>query len=151
MRLSKSGIAQLKAFEGLSLGKYRDVAGFGTIGYGHFIQASEEIAETITEAEADRLLLADVQIAECAVNKLVKVPLSQNQFDALVLFVFNIGKGAFKDSTLLKQLNQSNYEIAADEFLRWNKASINGVFREIEGLTRRRKQEREMFLLKPVL
>lgn len=112
-----------------------------TVGYGH---TGPEVKEgyTITKGEAEVLLERDLRASEGFVNSLVKVRLEQNQFDALVSFVYNVGGGAFRDSTLLRLLNAGDFKGAADQFLRWDKAQG----KVLSGLTRRRKKERELFL-----
>lgn len=120
MNISQKGIDLIKKFEGFSATPYRCPAGKMTIGYGHVVQAErEKFNAPITEADAERILRNDVKIAEKAVNELIKVPLTQEQFDALVSFTFNVGGGAFKNSTLLKKLNQKLYDEAAEELLKW--------------------------------
>lgn len=136
------GIALVKEFEGLKLKSYKDVVGKWTIGYGHLILPGEVFTTPITEKQAEDILRKDLKVAEDAVNKLVKVPLTQNQFDALVSFTFNLGAGNLQSSTLLKMLNASNYAGAAQQFLRWNKAGG----KEVAGLTRRRQAESKLFL-----
>jgi lysozyme len=96
----------------------------------------------ITAGQAESLLRKDITWVEKAVNKLVVVPLTQNQFDALSSLVFNIGEGGFANSTLLRLLNAGDYEGAANQFLRWNKQK--GV--TLKGLTKRREEERKLFL-----
>ncbi len=140
MNISEKGLSLIKKFEGLVLKTYKCSAGVDTIGYGHTKTAKPKMV--ITEAKASELLLEDIRESELAVNRLVKVPLTQNQFDALVCFVFNVGSGNFNSSTLLKQLNQKMYKEAADQLLRWNKAGGKAL----PGLTRRREAERELFL-----
>lgn len=142
MNISNKGISLIESFEGLRLAKYLDVVGKPTIGYGHLILPSESFPAPITEAQAEALLLKDLGISESGVSKSVKVPLNQNQFDALVSFTFNLGVGNLQSSTLLKKLNAGDYAGAADEFLRWNKAGG----KEVAGLTRRRAAERSLFL-----
>lgn len=112
-----------------------------TIGYGH---TGADVYEglTITLAQAETLLERDLRTSEGYVNSLVKVGLTQNQFDALVSFVYNVGGGAFKDSTLLRLLNAGDYTGAADQLLRWNKAQG----KVMAGLIKRRQKERELFL-----
>lgn len=131
----------VREFEGLRLEAYLDTGGVWTIGYGH---TGEEVRRglTIDLAQAETWLTEDLREAEGYVSKLVKVGLTQNQFDALVSFVYNIGGTAFSKSTLLKKLNAGDYEGAANQLLRWNKD--NG--KVIGGLTNRRKKERELFL-----
>lgn len=141
MQISQQGIEALKFFEGLRLTVYKDSAGLDTIGYGHLVKPGESFT-TITEAEAEQLLKADISYAEDAVNRLVKVDLDQNQYDALVSFVYNVGAGAFADSTLLKRLNYGDYQGAANELDRWNKAGG----RVIDGLVSRRYHEKRLFL-----
>ncbi len=92
--------------------------------------------------QADSALISDLAQCERAVNRLVKVTLTQNQFDALVSFVFNVGSGNLQSSTLLRKLNSGDYKGAADEFLRWNKAAG----KVMNGLVARRTAEREFFL-----
>lgn len=145
MVISTVGIELIKEFEGCYLEAYRCPAGVWTIGYG----TTEPIngkpitaGMTITQQQADELLLQNLKIYEKAVNENVKVPLSQNQYDALVSFTYNVGCGALSTSTLLKMLNNNDYLGAADQFLRWDKAGG----KVLAGLTRRRKRERELFL-----
>ena len=151
MSLSKSlgskGDALIKDFESLKLTGYlptpNDVP---TIGWGstNIFGRKPIIGETITIEQAQ--VQFDLEIAEKAnaVNDAVKVPLTQNQFDALVSFAYNVGIGALRSSTLLKLLNQSKYAEAADQFLRWDKQAG----KVLKGLTRRRIAERELFLEK---
>ena len=144
MNISEKGIELLKHFEGLRLEAYKCAAGVWTIGVGH---TGPEVVEglRISEVEAEELLKKDLWRFEQAVLQRVKVPLNQNQFDALVSFSFNVGINAFSSSTLLKLLNDgADKQVVAAEFQRWNKA--NG--KPIEGLTRRRKAESDLFLTK---
>lgn len=131
----------IKDHEGLKLTAYKDGGGVWTIGYGH---TGADVREglTIPLSEAERLLTRDLRVAEGHVNRLVQVKLTQNQFDALVSLVYNIGGGAFEASTLLRMLNAGDYEGAASQFPRWNKD--NG--KVVDGLTNRRAKERELFL-----
>ena len=142
MKISSAGLAALKAREGCKLVAYLDSAKIPTIGYGS--TAGVRMGMKITQAQADALLSRDLTIFEKAVTAAVKVPLSQNEFDALVSLAFNIGAGAFQKSTLLKELNKGNRKAAADQFLRWNRAGG----KVLKGLTNRRKAEREQFLSK---
>jgi len=150
VKTSQNGIDLIKAFEGLhkiksdgSVRSYRDPAGRWTIGYGH--TSGVKSGMLITPEEAEDLLRTDVVEAEEAVERLVKVDLSQNQFDALVSFVFNLGQGNFRSSTLLRKLNRGDYDGAATEFVRWNKARVEGQLRPLPGLTRRRTAEAALF------
>lgn len=131
----------IKTAEGLRLTAYLDTGGVWTIGYGH---TGADVREglTIPLSEAERLLTRDLRVAENYVNGLVKVKLTQNQFDALVSFVYNVGGDAFKESTMLRLLNAGDYEGAANQFPRWNKD--NG--KVVNGLINRRREERELFL-----
>lgn len=145
MKVSDHGINLIKTFEQLRLKAYRDVAGHWTIGYGHLIQSNEHFI-SITPEQANELLEHDLAPVATALNSAVTVPLTQCQFDALASLVFNIGISAFKTSTLLKLLNAGNYSGAASQFLRWDKATINGAFVEQLGLRRRRQLEEAIFL-----
>lgn len=120
MQLSTAGLDLLKRSEGFSNHTYNDVNGFATIGYGHKLQKGESFPDGIDEQKATSMLITDVRAAEQAVARLVKVPLSQGQFDALVDFCFNLGAGRLSSSTLLKVLNSGRYEDAAEQLLRWD-------------------------------
>ena len=145
MKTSPAGIALIKKFEGFSPVPYKCPAGVLTIGYGHVIREGE-LFTSLHEHQADALLKRDLVNREQAVKLLVKVPLTQGQFDALVSFVYNLGAGALKSSTLLKRLNEGKYEQAADNFQRW-------VFvgkKRLAGLERRRGAEWALFTSKGV-
>lgn len=139
MQISKAGLDLIKQFEGLYLKAYRCPAGVPTIGYGH--TAGVAMGQTITQQQADDYLRRDVRQFERAVARLVTVPLTQGQFDALVSFAFNLGDGALAQSTLLRLLNAGDYAGAAAQFDRWNKAGG----RVLPGLVRRRAAERALF------
>jgi lysozyme len=140
MKTSKNGINLIKKYEGCYLKAYKCPANVWTIGYGRTKGVKQGMK--ITKAKAEAHLKDDLVTFENAVDKYVKVPINQNQFDALVSFSFNCGTGALKTSTLLRNLNKKDYSGAANEFLRWNKA--NG--KVLNGLTKRRKEERTLFL-----
>jgi len=145
VRISESGIALLKRFEGLELEAYQDIAGVWTIGYGH-TGPDVQPGMRITEREAEALLRRDLKSRENAVERLVNVPLNQNEFDALVSFVYNVGAEAFRRSTALRRLNRGARLAAAEALTWWNKATVNGVLREVLGLTRRRAAEKALFV-----
>ena len=143
METSKEGKDFIKAREGLELVVYKDDAGFATIGYGHMFQKHEEPVEVISEEEADRLFEEDCQKAELCVSDACKtVALQQHEFDALVSFTFNVGCGAFRSSTLLRELLASRPVAAAEQFKRWVYAGgkVN------KGLAARRRMERHLFI-----
>ncbi len=140
MIISTNGLNLIKHFEGLRLRAYQCSANVWTIGYGHTADVGEN--DVITEEEALSFLRQDVAESERAVNKHVHVPLTQNQFDALVSFVFNLGVGNFRTSTLLKKLNAGDDDGAAQEFGRW----IHAGGKALPGLVRRREAERALFL-----
>ena len=140
MKTSKKGIELIKKYEGLKLKAYKCPAGVWTIGYGHTKNVKQ--GDTITEKQAEILLIYDLNDFENCIKKNVRIPLSQNQFDALVSFCFNVGCGNFLKSTLLKKLNEGKIAEAAKEFLKWNKADG----KELAGLTKRRQEEMELFL-----
>jgi len=138
---SEEGLALTKGFEGLRLTAYQDVAGVWTIGYGH---TGPEVVSgmTISEAEAEALLLADLAEAIACVNQAVTGALSQCQFDALVDFCFNAGRGNFLNSTLLRKLNLGDVAGAAAQLGLW----IHAGGKVVAGLVRRRKAEATLFL-----
>ena len=134
------GIRFIAGFEGCRLRAYQDAVGVWTIGYGHTTNVHQ--GQVITKARAVQLLKQDVRDkAADAVRRLVKVPLTQNEFTALVSLVFNIGAGAFESSTLLRLLNGKHYFLASLQFLRWNRAGGQVLL----GLSRRRRAERRLF------
>lgn len=139
MKTSKVGIDLIKDFEGFRSEAYLCPAGVLTIGYGHIANVKE--GDTISKAEGNKLLKEDLKWAEEAVNKSVKVEISQGMFDALVSFTFNLGAANFKRSTLLKKINKSNYNGAVGEFSRW--VFVNGV--RSNGIARRRRAEAKLF------
>lgn len=143
MKLSNNGVAFIKREEGEKLTAYADSVGVLTIGVGHTGSVcGKPITRgmTITQNQSTALLLSDIAWVESSIGKSVKVPLTQNQYDALCSFVFNVGKSAFENSTLLKKLNASDYPGAADQLLQWKRA---GNIPDL--LLPRRKRERELF------
>ena len=147
MKISNNGLDLIKQFEGFSSTPYLCPAKIPTIGYGStYYEDGAKVTlkdKPITEERATQLLefVANKTFSE-NINKVVKVPLNQNQFDALVSFAYNIGNKNFNWSTLLKKLNLSDYEGASLEFSRWNQA--NGKI--LNGLVTRRQKEKELFL-----
>lgn len=146
MKTSPKGIALIEQFEGLRMAAYQDGAGVWTLGYGHTGRSGPgdcvKEGDTCTSAEADAWLDVDVAEAERAVNVLVRVPLSQNQFDALVSFTCNLGWASLEGSTLLRLLNAGATQIAAAEFPKWD--HVAG--KVSEGLLERRMEERALFV-----
>lgn len=140
MRINNKGLELIKKYEGCRLLAYKCPAGVWTIGYGHTAGVKSGMA--ITKVDAERLLLQDLKRFEEGVEALVKVPLTSNQFSALVSFAFNCGLSALRSSTLLKKLNVGDLNGAAREILRWDKVNKKPV----EGLTKRRKEEQQLFL-----
>lgn len=150
MQMSAHGLALLEQWEGFKLKLYKDSAGLPTIGVGHLLTKSElssgkimingvpaNYTDGLTEQQVTDLLAQDVKPASAAVNKNVTVPLNQNQFDALVSFSFNVGIAAFTGSTLLKVLNQKQYDAVPNQLLRWTRAGGKVV----QGLVNRRNNE----------
>lgn len=140
MEVSARGLRLIQHHEGLRLTAYKDSAGVPTIGYGS--TKGVRMGDEITEAQALELLEADVERHADGVREAVDVPLTQHQFDALVSFAFNVGVGAFRDSTLLRKLNRGDYQGAADELLRWHYAGG----KRLAGLEKRREAEKTLFL-----
>lgn len=140
MKTSDNGRAFIRAREGVKLAAYQDGGGVWTIGYGHTRGVKQ--GQVINHEQADEFLDNDLRQVESCISERVTVPLNQNQFDALVSFVFNVGRQAFSDSTLLKKLNEGNYRAAADQFTRW--VYDNDKF--VQGLYNRRVAERDLFL-----
>lgn len=158
MSISNEGIEHLIKVEGgAQLKMYNDLGkskGHCTIGVGHLVHkgvcngvipGEKPYLKGISLKKAKELLTSDLKIAESAINGAITVSLTQNQYDALVSFVFNVGETAFKYSTLKKYINSKQYKKASDEFLKWNKMTINGVKKEVPGLTNRRISEKALF------
>ncbi len=137
---STQGLALTEQFEGCSLNAYQDQVGVWTIGYGH-TGSDVKPGMTITSAQAQALLALDVKSAAACVNNVVAVQLTQEEFDALVDFVFNLGAGAFRNSTMLRELNTGDFTSAAAQFDLWDRAG--GAV--VAGLLRRREAEADLF------
>ena len=139
MKCSQEGLSLIKKFEGLRLKAYKCSANVLTIGYGHTGGVKE--TDKITLEEADSLLKKDIAKFEEYVSDNVMVKLNQSQFDALVAWTFNLGPGNLRESTMLKKLNNQEYESVPFEMRRWNKAGG----KTLDGLIRRREAESLLF------
>lgn len=140
MKTSDKGIEFIKRLEGCRLIAYRDSGGVWTIGVGHTGFVSP--GDIITTSQADALLKQDLEVFERCLNECVKVPLTQNEFDALISFCFNIGCRAFQKSILLKYLNSKDFTNAADQLKEW--IYVNHVVNR--GLYNRRMREKNLFM-----
>ena len=143
MKSSEKLIEFVKRFEGFKATAYKCSAGKWTCGFGRTRGINKRTK--CTEEEATKWLKEDLEVAENAVKRLVKVELKQNQFDALVSFTFNVGQGALSISTLLKKLNSGDVRSAGFELLKWDKVRKNGKLEVSKGLARRRIAELNMF------
>lgn len=143
MKTSDKGIELIKQYESLQLEAYPD-PGTGaepiTIGYGH--TGGVKLGDAIDEEQAEAYLRADLAKFERCVSRYITVDLTQEQFDALVCFTFNVGCGSLQNSTLVKLINEGDFDGAAEQFSRWNKAGG----RVLAGLTKRREAEKELFV-----
>jgi lysozyme len=139
MRTSEAGIILIKSFEGCRTEAYQDAVGVWTIGYGHTIDVKEGM--TITQHQCDVMLEVDIETYENYVNKYVIVSLTQNQFDALVSWVYNLGPTNLRNSTMLKVLNAGKYDEVPYQMKRWNRAGGQ----VLKGLVIRREAEAELF------
>ena len=137
---SQNGLDLTKQFEGLELTAYADQVGVWTIGYGH-TGPGVHAGLTVTQDQADAFLVSDVAGAVACVNRLVTSDINQNQFDALVDFAFNLGCASLASSTLLRDVNNGNFDAAAGQFQLWDHAG--GVV--VPGLLRRRQAEATLF------
>lgn len=146
MKTSEKGKAIIKKYEGFCAKPYLCPAKVPTIGYGatYYLDGRKVTLKDapITEKDASALLDKMLGKYEEAVNRYVQVPITQNQFDALVSFCYNLGQENLRNSTLLKKVNAKDYKGAADQFLRWNRAGG----KVLAGLTKRRTDERKLFL-----
>ena len=137
--ISEKGTKLIRDFEGFRTHAYQDAVGVWTIGYGHTKGVTPTMV--ISSSQGEQMLLEELKEYENYVDELVKVPLHQHQYDALVSWVYNLGPTNFKSSTLLRKLNEGRYEEVPAEIKRWDKAGG----KQLEGLTRRRNAEAEMF------
>lgn len=156
MKTSEAGKKFIKLKEGLRLNTYKCSSNVSTIGYGH-TGSDVHPNMTITKEEAERLFSMDLYVHENNLNKLVKVPLTQGQFDALVSLEFNIGYGSFRSSSILRLVNEKRYDEACKRFLFENPNAktpeekykgcwvFNNQKKVVAGLVQRRKEEQEMF------
>lgn len=139
MKCGDAGLELIKSHEGCRFEAYQDSVGVWTIGYGHTLGVFD--GQVIDQDEADRLLEADLVSAEKCIMNSVTGAITQNQFDALCSWVFNLGCGALRNSGLLRKLNAGDDEGAAQEILKWDHAGG----RTLAGLTARREAESELF------
>lgn len=143
--IGKNGINLIKQFEGCKLKSYKCPAGIWTIGYGATGCGINE-STTWTQEQADSDLSRRLNIIGLWLDGQLKRNSSQNQKDAMVSLIYNIGQTAFKNSSVLRLFNAGDVKGAADAFLMWNKATVNGQKVVLAGLQRRRESERELFL-----
>ena len=139
MNISNEGISLIKKFEGCELEAYQDAVGVWTIGYGHTKDVRQGMS--ITKEQADNMLINELDEYCDHVEKAVTVDLKQNQFDALVSWTYNLGPTNLNASTMLKVLNNKNYDEVPAQIKRWNKAGG----KVLEGLVRRREAEALLF------
>ena len=139
MRISQEGVNLIKHFEGCRLEAYKCPAGVWTIGYGHTKGVKE--GDAIEQEAAEAFLIEDLESFEQAVTRLVEVPLTQQQFDALVSWTFNLGAGNLAESTLLRKLNNYQYAEVPEQMMRWVRAGGQ----VLDGLVRRRAAEAALF------
>ena len=139
MKISVEGLALIKKFEGLELNAYQCAAGVWTIGYGHTKGVFE--GQTIQKAEADEMLVEEMNEYENAVNNAVTISIDQCMFDALVSWTYNLGPSNLNASTMLKVLNSGDYDGVPEQIKRWNKAGG----KDLDGLIRRREAEALLF------
>jgi lysozyme len=143
--INQAGLEMIKQFEGCELTAYQDVAGIWTIGYGHTLGVTAGMV--YTQAQADEALASDLLSTETFVDNAVSaVNTTDNQFAAMVSLTYNIGVGNFASSTVLREHLAGQTQKAADAFLLWNKATINGVLQVVQGLVNRRTAERTLYL-----
>jgi lysozyme len=140
--MTETGVSMIRLFEACRLRRYADAGGVATIGWGHAIKPGEGIGVTITQRQADALLVADIAEREAGMQALVTVDLTDPEADALGSFAFNVGVGAFSRSTLLKRVNSGATQDAADQFLRW----VFAAKVRQRGLVRRRNAEAARYL-----
>jgi lysozyme len=139
MRISQEGVNLIKHFEGCRLEAYKCPAGVWTIGYGHTANVKE--GDSVDQEAAEAFLIEDLESFEQDVTRLVEVPLTQQQFDALVSWTFNLGAGNLAESTLLRKLNNYQYAEVPEQMMRWVRAGGQ----VLDGLVKRRAAEAALF------
>lgn len=140
--ITQDGLNLIKRFEGFSRTVYFCPAGYPTIGYGHVVKPHEDFSNGITEGQAEGLLRQDAVIAERAVLRLINVPLTDGQFDALVSFAYNLGGGALQRSTLRRKINREEHDEVPEQLMRW----VWAGGRKLKGLVRRREAESKIYM-----
>jgi len=150
MEINQSGIDLIVKYESFSAKPYLDPVGIPTIGYGStYYEDGTRVKmsdPSISKKRAEILFTYVLSETIINIKRYLKVKLNSNQFSAIVSLVYNIGIGNFSTSTLLRLLNKGNFSGAADQFLVWNKARVNGKLKVLNGLTKRRAEERALFL-----
>jgi GH24 family phage-related lysozyme (muramidase) len=145
MRTGDTGLNLIKGYEGLRMSAHYAPNEQWTVGYGHISSARHGMS--VTEGDAERLLKDDVQPIEQLISDTVRAPLNQNEHDALVSLIFNIGEDNWKRSTVLRKLNAGDKIGAANAFELWTKAHISNELVALDGLVRRRAAEKSLFLM----
>ena len=145
MKTGDTGLNLIKGYEGLRMAAHYAPSEQWSVGYGH--TGSARHGMTVTEADAERLLRDDVSPIEQLLSETVRAPLNQNEHDALVSLIFNIGEGNWRRSTVLRKLNEGDKLAAAAAFEMWTRAKINGELVSLDGLIRRRAAEKSLFLM----
>ncbi len=146
--INQAGLEIIESAEGLRLKAYQ-LAGQWLIGYGH--ARGVKAGMTITKAQAEEFLRQDASLCGGTVASAVTEPVTRNEFSAMVSLCYNIGPKTFEGSSVVAKLNTGDHAGAADAFLAWNKARVNGVKTEVPFLTVRRKKERALFLQAPAM
>ena len=142
-QITQNGLDLIKRFEGFSRTVYCCPAGYYTIGYGHVVKSDENFTAGIDEEQADALLRQDAVIAKRAILRLINVPLTDGQFDALVSFTYNLGGGALQRSTLRRKINRAEHTEVPEQFMRW----VWAGGRKLKGLIRRREAESQLYAM----
>ena len=147
LKTSQAGLEFITKEEGLVLKPYKDIAGLRTIGVGHLIKPGENFPDgaEISREKALEILAKDVENCESRIKENIKVPLNQNQFDALVSFGFNCGVGVYANSGVVQAIRSAQFDLVPQKLLEWSKARIGGVLQISKGLYNRRKREGELF------
>ena len=147
-KISKNGIKEIRESEGVEFEVYKDSAGLFTVGVGHLLVFPQDkwlMNKRLTIKEVDSILKSDLKRFEDNLNKVIKVEINQNQYDALVSFAFNIGNNAFNTSSALRVLNNNQFDKVGSKMILYNKIYLNGSLRVSGGLTNRREKEIDLF------